>query len=235
MVCSACHGVCGSGACHPPRASPPNERPAIGRSTPPEGASRGDLKVDSVAEDGGDAKAELDTEGRWEARTGVELDGSAVCKPNPGIIDSLSVIEVIGRESESSSYGGRIVAVSEKVGMLSRNPGERSFASGSLSSSSSAVRAAESRGSDTEDSSTTALELDSTPLELELLRDSEDAKCSEVLPKVSEESVEAKGFAHGSGELERLRNGSANGLSSRACREEPRRSSKPSMDVFGNL
>ena len=192
------------------------------------------MKLDSVAEGGGDAKDEFDRECDWGVWSAGEVEaGSGVGAPSPGIVDSLSVNDFIGGESKSSSCGGRIVAVSEKVrGILSRNPGERSFASGSLSSSSSAARAAESRGSATGDSSTTSLELDPMSLELELLEGSEDAKCSDVLPKASEESVEAKGFAHGSGELERLRNGSANGFSSRACLEGPRRSSKPSMDVW---
>lgn len=50
-----------------------------------------------------------------------------------------------------------------------------------------------------------------------------------LLPKPSDGSVEANGVAQGSGEPERLRNGSAKGFSSKACREGLSKSSKPSM------
>ena len=134
-----------------------------------------------------------------------------------------------GDRKLDSAVVGRIVAVSEKLaGMLSRKPGERSCPNGcSSSSSSSAVCAGESRGSLS--NGLNSLELAPNSLLLELYEPSE-LKCSDVLPNAWE-SVAANGVAQGSGERRCFAKGSANGLSSRACREGASRSSKPSMKL----
>jgi len=150
--CSDCQGVVSS-ACHPPIASPPNDSPAMLRSNTFDTGSKGDLKLEDEAESGGDAKVELDLDGALcvSAVIGVALRSSALGAGGGTVLAASS--RCVGNVSGSSISDGRIVAVSEKAGvgamMLSRKPGDRSLANGSLSSSSSAALwAAKSNGSE---------------------------------------------------------------------------------------
>lgn len=130
--CSDCQGV--SSGCQPVAVSPPNERPPIDCSIALN-ESKGDLKFGSAADNGGEAKLELECEGVTDA-----VGAEAICWATAPLPESTE-----GRGEGSSAYVssslvGRIVAVSENVvfdGTLSRKPGERRLPNGLLSSSSS--------------------------------------------------------------------------------------------------